>query len=197
MDTPIKITGELTTNPAMCHFHLEKPVLEEWTVSFNQPEDSKGSALADFLFEVEGVVGVTVSGPTITVTKHSPEAWPQFAPAVGKAIRAAFASGRPLVATEVVDALKSQPIDDLEGIIAELFDEHINPALASHGGFVRLVKVDGRDVHVEMGGGCQGCASSKATLKHGIESAIRRVAPQVRNIVDATDHTAGVNPYYK
>lgn len=41
------------------------------------------------------------------------------------------------------------------------------------------------------------CASSRATLKLGIESAIRRVALQVRHIVDATDHTAGVNPYYK
>ena len=197
MDSPIKITGELTPDPAQCQFHVEQPVLEDWTVSFNQPEDSQGSALADFLFEVEGVVRVTVSGSTITVTKHTPEPWQQFAPAIGKAIRAAFASGRPLVADAVVDALKSQPLDDLEGIIADLFEDQINPALASHGGFVRLVKMDGRDVHVEMGGGCQGCASSKATLKLGIESAIRRVAPQVRHIVDATDHTAGVNPYYK
>lgn len=197
MDTPIKITGELTPDPALCQFHLEKPVLEDWTVNFQQPADSQGSALADFLFEVEGVVGVTVAGSTITVAKHTPEPWQQFAPAIGKAIRAAFASGRPLVSDAVVDALKSLPTDDLEGTIAELFEEQINPALASHGGFVRLVKVDGRDVHVEMGGGCQGCASSKATLKLGIETAIRRVAPQVRHIVDATNHAAGANPYYK
>lgn len=197
METPIKITGELTPDPAQCQFHLEQPVLEDWTVSFQQAADSQGSALADFLFEVQGVVRVTVSGATITVTKNTPEPWQQFAPAIGKAIRAAFASGRPLVAATVVDALKRQPLDDLEGIIADLFEEQINPALASHGGFVRLVKVDGRDVHVEMGGGCQGCASSKATLKLGIESAIRRVAPQVRHIVDATDHAAGVNPFYK
>jgi Fe-S cluster biogenesis protein NfuA len=197
METPIKITGELTPDPSQCQFHLEQPVLEDWTVSFQQAADSQGSALADFLFEVQGVVRVTVSGATITVTKNTPEPWQQFAPAIGKAIRAAFASGRPLVAATVVDALKRQPLDDLEGIIADLFEEQINPALASHGGFVRLVKVDGRDVHVEMGGGCQGCASSKATLKLGIESAIRRVAPQVRHIVDATDHAAGVNPFYK
>lgn len=197
MDTPIKITGELTPDPALCHFHLEKPVLEDWTVAFNQPQDSQGSALADFLFEVEGVVRVVVSGSTITVAKHTPEPWQQFAPAIGKAIRAAFASGRALIAPAVIEALKQLPVEDLEGTVAELFEEHINPALASHGGFVRLVKVDGRDVHVEMGGGCQGCASSKATLKLGIESAIRRVAPHVRHIVDVTDHAAGVNPYYK
>ncbi len=197
MSNPIHITGELTPDPTMCQFHLEQPVVQDWTVTFNQPEDSHGSALADFLFEVEGVVRVMVAGSTITVTKHTPDPWQQFAPAVGKAIRAAFASGRPLVAPEVLQALAAQPLDDIEGLVSDLFEEQINPALASHGGFVRLVKVEGRDVHVEMGGGCQGCASSKATLRYGIESAVRRVAPQVRNLVDATDHASGVNPFYK
>ena len=197
MENPIKITGELTPDPAMCHFHVEQPVLEDWTVTFNQPEEGLGSALVDELFAVAGVVRVAVSGSTITVTKQVPDHWQQFAPAIGKAIRAAYASGRPLVAPAVVEKLEQQPLDDVEGLVAELFEDHINPALASHGGFVRLVKVEGRDVYVEMGGGCQGCASSKATLKHGIESAIRRVAPQVRHIIDATDHASGTNPYYK
>jgi NFU1 iron-sulfur cluster scaffold homolog, mitochondrial len=47
-----------------------------------------------------------------------------------------------------------------------------------------------------MGGGCQGCASSRATMKFGIERAIKEAIPSVRNVVDATDHDAGTNPYY-
>jgi Fe/S biogenesis protein NfuA len=66
-----------------------------------------------------------------------------------------------------------------------------------HGGFVKLVKVEDRDVFLEMGGGCQGCAASQATLRQGIEAAIRDVAPQVRNVVDVTDHAAGTNPYIR
>lgn len=197
MTTPIKITGELTPDPAMCQFHLEQPVVADWTVIFNRADESRGSALADFLFSVQGVTRVMVAGPTITVTKNRPDPWQQIAPEIGKAIREAFASGRALVAPEVIKELEQQPLEDIEGIVAELFEDNINPALASHGGFVRLVKVEGRDVFVEMGGGCQGCASSKATLKHGIESAIRRVAPQVRRIVDATDHASGTNPYFR
>ena len=81
-------------------------------------------------------------------------------------------------------------------MVERLFESHINPALASHGGFARLVKVEDRDVYIEMGGGCQGCASSQATLRHGIETAIRQVAPQVREVIDVTDHGAGENPYY-
>lgn len=197
MSATIKITGELTSDPSMCLFHLEKPVVEDWTVAFNAPEESRGSALADHLFQVEGVVRVVVSGPTITVTKNVMTPWPHLAGEIGAAIRSAFASGQPLVSDAVLESLKSLSPDDMEEAIAELFEEQINPALASHGGFVRLVKVEGRDVHVEMGGGCQGCAASKATMKYGVENAIRRVAPQVRQIVDVTDHAAGTNPFYK
>ncbi len=197
MTSNIKITGELTPDPSMCLFHLEKPIVEDWTVLFAAPEDSKGSALADHLFQVEGVVRVTVAGPTITVTKNVMTPWPHLAGEIGAAIRAAFASGQPLISDAVIEGLKSLPVEDLEGAIAELFEEQINPALASHGGFVRLVKVEGRDVHVEMGGGCQGCSASKATMKYGVENAIRRVAPQVRQIIDVTNHAAGTNPYFK
>ena len=52
------------------------------------------------------------------------------------------------------------------------------------------------DVYVEMGGGCQGCAASKATMKNGIEKTIREALPKVREVIDITDHSAGENPYY-
>lgn len=197
MSQSIKITGELTPDPSMCLFHLEQPLVEDWTVIFNNPEESRGSALANHLFQVEGVVRVTVAGPTISVTKNVVTPWPHMAGEIGAAIRAAFASGQPLISAAVLEALQNFSPDDIEETVAELFEEQINPALASHGGYVRLVKVEGRDVHVEMGGGCQGCSASKATMKYGVENAIRRVAPQVRQIVDVTDHTAGTNPYYK
>ena len=47
-----------------------------------------------------------------------------------------------------------------------------------------------------MGGGCQGCASSKATLKQGIEVAIKQAVPEIVHVIDMTDHTSGANPYY-
>ena len=47
-----------------------------------------------------------------------------------------------------------------------------------------------------MSGGCQGCASSQVTLRQGVEIMVRNVAPEVVEIVDATDHAAGKTPYY-
>ena len=80
--------------------------------------------------------------------------------------------------------------------IRQLLDEQINPALASHGGYAQLIGVEGEKAIVEMGGGCQGCAVSAMTLRDGIERAIKEHVPEITEVVDATDHTAGENPYY-
>jgi Fe/S biogenesis protein NfuA len=80
--------------------------------------------------------------------------------------------------------------------IQRIFEEEVNPRIASHGGAVELVDVDEGTLYVRMSGGCQGCAASAATLRMGIERMVREAVPEVREIVDVTDHTAGANPYY-
>ncbi|HMO50382.1 MAG TPA: NifU family protein [Kiritimatiellia bacterium] len=191
-----KISGELTGDPMVCKFHCERPILDDWTVVFSKPEDSLGSPLIDALFAVEGVAAVTVSGSTLTVTKSVPTPWPHLAADIAKAIRGGCAGEEAPINPAVVERLKNMPMDEAAKAIADLFEQQINPALASHGGFVKLVKIEDRDVYVEMGGGCQGCSSARATMRFGVEGAIRRVAPQIRHIIDATDHAAGENPYY-
>ena len=90
---------------------------------------------------------------------------------------------------------------DLIGSIADkvqqLLDMSINPALASHGGYASLVEVNDDDsVVVTMGGGCQGCAMSQATLSDGIKRAIMEAIEEVTDVIDVTDHEAGENPYF-
>ena len=78
----------------------------------------------------------------------------------------------------------------------QLIAERINPALASHGGYATLVGIEGSTAYVTMGGGCQGCSMSAATLTEGIRSAILEAVPEILEVVDATDHSAGENPFY-
>ncbi len=80
--------------------------------------------------------------------------------------------------------------------IQKLIDERINPAVAAHGGQVELLNVEDEAVYIHMGGGCQGCGMANVTLKHGIEAMIQEAFPEIKRVIDATDHTAGVNPYY-
>lgn len=101
---------------------------------------------------------------------------------------------------------RPNPLGDLESLeldgeladkVAQLLEQRINPALAAHGGYATLVGVDeDNKVYVSMGGGCQGCVMSTATLTEGIRRGIMEALPEVADVVDATDHTAGANPYY-
>ena len=89
---------------------------------------------------------------------------------------------------------------ELEGSIEErvqqLIEMYINPAIASHGGFVTLAGIDDDRALVELGGGCQGCGLAAMTLRQGIESSIKHHVPEIVEVVDVTDHTAGENPFF-
>ncbi len=98
---------------------------------------------------------------------------------------------------------KPMPVFDataLEGPVAarvlHVIETQVNPSIASHGGFATLVGVEGATVYLTMGGGCQGCAMSKATLRQGIEVAIKTECPEITEVVDVTDHASGDNPFY-
>nr|SMN01863.1 NfuA Fe-S protein maturation [uncultured Candidatus Thioglobus sp.] len=90
------------------------------------------------------------------------------------------------------------PKDDapLEEKIKYTIAAEVNPQLASHGGFVDLVEITGdKDVILNFGGGCQGCSSVKVTLKNGVETQLKSIYPEIRNILDVTDHTQKENAY--
>ncbi len=87
--------------------------------------------------------------------------------------------------------------DEREFKIQELFDDQINPAIASHGGWVSLKGVEGNTAFVQLGGGCQGCGMADVTLKQGIEASILQEVEGIEKVADQTDHDGGTNPYYK
>jgi Fe/S biogenesis protein NfuA len=81
--------------------------------------------------------------------------------------------------------------------VKKLFEDVINPAVADHGGFIELVDVKENKVYVRLTGGCQGCGAAMMTLKQGIEQMLKHQIPEIEEVVDETDHTAGSNPYYE
>lgn len=86
--------------------------------------------------------------------------------------------------------------DALAGEVQKLIDAEINPALATHGGFVHLLELREGVAYVELGGGCQGCGMARVTIKDGVEARIRQSIPGVREVVDVTDHSGGRHPYF-
>lgn len=91
------------------------------------------------------------------------------------------------------EGVASGPVADR---VKHVIEMQVNPAIASHGGSVTLVEVRDDVVYLEMMGGCQGCGMAAVTLAQGIRRIIMEGVPEVRDIVDVTNHDAGVNPYY-
>ncbi len=80
--------------------------------------------------------------------------------------------------------------------VQQVLDEQINPGVASHGGRVSLVDVQESRVWIRFGGGCQGCGQADVTLKEGVVGALRQAVPEIAEVLDATDHAAGEQPYF-
>jgi Fe/S biogenesis protein NfuA len=81
--------------------------------------------------------------------------------------------------------------------VYEIVEHQINPAIASHGGRAELVAVEEPIAYVRLHGGCQGCGMAAVTLHQGIEVAIRDNIPEIKQVVDVTDHASGENPYFE
>ena len=93
--------------------------------------------------------------------------------------------------------MESLKQDEVKDKIQKILDEMINPAVASHGGFVEVLDVKENIAYLKLGGGCQGCGMVNVTLKQGIEATLREEIPEVAGVIDQTDHQGGNNPYYQ
>lgn len=178
-----------------CRFVVSAPLLEGGVRRFGSAEEAQGSPLAEHLFSIDGVTDVLVSGSTVTVTKSSPEPWQVVGKQVGGAIRAALATGLPPIGERVVGAATASD-DELYERVSEIFETRVNPMVAMHGGRVDLIDVQDAVVMLRMAGGCQGCGMATVTLRQGVEAMLRETVPEVKGIVDITDHSAGTDPYF-
>jgi Fe/S biogenesis protein NfuA len=88
------------------------------------------------------------------------------------------------------------PTGEIAERVRAVLDEQVNPGVAAHGGAINLIDVQGTEIFLEMTGGCQGCAMSRLTLRQGVERMIRDAVPEVTEIHDTTDHTAGTSPFF-
>lgn len=195
MEQQVKITAEILQHDrSSCRFTVERPVLAGRFARFRDAEQSKGSPLAEAIFAVPGVLAVMIKDEEITVTHQPPVDWRKIGPLVGAAIRAFLESGKPAVAEEV---FKNAPAEDvLRQKVERILAEQINPQIAEHDGYISLLDVKERTIFIKMGGRCQGCGKANATLRDGVEAALRHYIPEIEDIFDTTDHASGRNPYF-
>jgi Fe/S biogenesis protein NfuA len=88
-------------------------------------------------------------------------------------------------------------INTLEDKVQFILETEVNPQLRSHGGQVHLheLTTDNKAILI-FGGGCQGCQQIDVTLKQGVDAILKEHVPEITEVIDATDHTLGENPYF-
>ena len=186
----IQIKAEVDQNDIqVCRFTVDRPV-ESGAAVFNSTDEARGNDLATNLFSIPGVTAVELNDNLVTVTQSGGEDWRQIGKRIGTTIRN-FLNPPPQIPEG--DRL---PSEEVRRRVQQVLDSQINPGVAAHGGFVELIDVQDDNIFIKMGGGCQGCGAADVTLKMGVERLIREEVPQVREILDTTDHAGGANPYY-
>jgi Fe-S cluster biogenesis protein NfuA len=181
--------------PDLCRFTVDR-TLFIGTKTIGSKAEARGFPLAEKLFEIAGVKEVQLIGHLLVVTKRQDAAWGEIGKQVEAVLDAYFVSGLALTREQVEERMMLIGRSAREKI-QYLIDHQINPGVAAHAGFVELVDVKDETVYIRLGGGCQGCGAADFTLRQGIESIIRREVPEIRRILDITDHAAGMNPYHR
>jgi len=199
VDPTIAIRAESSlADPDTCKFTVSRPVHPGGPFFFDNKERAAGSPLVEWLFALPGVSHVLVAETVVTVGKDPSVAWSSLKSAIGAAIRTQLLTGVPAILETPRGASTGWRTDEeVRAVVQELLDREINRSIAGHGGKISIVDVREGNLIIAMSGGCQGCAASQVTLRQGFEVMVRRVAPEIVDIIDTTDHAAGKKPFYQ
>jgi Fe/S biogenesis protein NfuA len=184
------VAAQVVQDPAL-RIELDKdsqsPLARNYAISLVEREDRQRTEIAINVDEIRVFLNLDtsnlLSGAVVDLVDEGS----------GPAFRVHDPKARPAPVRAPSELAITGPLADR---VQQVIDEVINPGIAAHGGFVELVDVDDDTLYLRMGGGCQGCAASAATLRQGIERMVRQEVPEIVNIIDVTDHEAGAMPYY-
>jgi Fe-S cluster biogenesis protein NfuA len=198
-DSTITIRAETSqADPDTCTFTVSRMVHPGGPYLFDSKDRASGSPLVERLFTLPGVSHVLVAETVVTVGKDSSVAWSALKSAIGAVIRTQLLTGVPAIFEAPRNAgARGRTDAEVRVVVQELLDREVNRSIAGHGGKISMVDFRDGSLLIAMSGGCQGCAASQVTLRQGFEVMVRRVAPEIVDIIDTTDHAAGKKPFYQ
>ncbi|MFZ1530352.1 MAG: NifU family protein [Ferruginibacter sp.] len=187
----ISIYTEMTPNPETMKFVANKLLYPGKSIDFADESAAKPSPLAQQLFTFPFIKSVFIASNFITLTKTSEtEDWQDVIPAIRQFLKEYLEEGKPVVNEEEVEAAKpassNEPAagdDDVVKRIKELLENYVKPAVEMDGGAIQFKSYENGVVNLAMQGSCSGCPSSTITLKAGIEGMMKRMIPEVKEVV--------------
>ncbi|MEO0788910.1 MAG: NifU family protein [Bacteroidota bacterium] len=193
---PVLLYTEQTPNPETLKYVTNR-MLFKGTAEFKDRELAKEwSPLAEALYEFPYVKNVYIANNYVSITKEFNYAWEDIMIKLKEYIKDYLSTneGEQIVKegfTEVMAKAEAERVaeeysgDDAELVkqIKDLIDTYVKPAVEMDGGNIEFKSYKEGVVTVIMQGACSGCPSSTVTLKSGIEGMMKRMVPQVKEVV--------------
>jgi Fe-S cluster biogenesis protein NfuA len=143
------------------------------------------------LFAFPFIKSVFIASNFVTLTKtDDTEDWQDVIPSVKQFLKEYLEEGNTIINEEQLAARKTESsnvvsADDHDVVkrIKELLENYVKPAVEMDGGAIQFISYEDGTVNLMMQGSCSGCPSSMITLKAGIEGMMKRMIPEVREVV--------------
>ncbi len=191
---PILLYTEQTPNPESLKF-VSNRMLYSGIAEFKTAELARQwSPLATALYEMDHVQAVYISNNFVTITKKPAYSWHEIMIPTKDFIKAYIESGKTIVAegfdawlieqeAQNNGAQYSEKEAEIVKRIKEMIQMYVKPAVEMDGGNIEFKSYSEGVVTVAMQGSCSGCPSSTVTLKAGIEGLLKRMVPEVTEVV--------------
>jgi Fe-S cluster biogenesis protein NfuA len=183
----ITIYSEATPNPETMKFVLNRLLLPNDTADFPDAASASDSPLATELFNnFEFVRGVFIMNNFVTITKSGTADWYEIIPSMKEFIKKYVEDDKPVINVRV-EGLSDAEDTEVVKKIKDLLDTHVKPAVEMDGGAISFKSFDHGIVTLSLKGSCSGCPSSTVTLKAGIEGLLKRMVPEVSEVIADAD----------
>jgi Fe-S cluster biogenesis protein NfuA len=180
--SPVLIYTEQTPNPESLKFVTNRMLYTNNTADFREEALAiEWSPLGKALFELPYVKGVYIANNFVTVSKEFNYQWEDIESGQ-EIIKDGFEAAKTKIEEEAAESYEGEDAEIVVQI-KELIDTYVKPAVEMDGGNIEFKSYDKGRVTVVLQGSCSGCPSSTVTLKSGIEGMLKRMVPQVREVV--------------
>ena len=189
---PTTVYAEMTPNPATMKFVANRMMVNgDYIAEYNNAFEVKGtSPLAEQLFTFPFVKSVFIASNFVTLTKTPDTDWEDVKPSIRTFLKEYLEEGKAIINEDEVPAMKTEASNivlsedgDVVKRIKELLENYVKPAVEMDGGAIQFKKFEDGVVTLMLQGSCSGCPSSMITLKAGIEGMMKRMIPEVNEVI--------------
>lgn len=191
-NTIVSIYTEMTPNPETMKFVANKLLYPGKSIDFPDEASAGPSPLAKELFAFPFIRSVFIASNFVTLTKTPDTTWDDVIPTIREFLKEYLEEGKAVINEDQIVAKpdnNSVSADDGDVVvrIKELLENYVKPAVEMDGGAISFKGFENGTVTLMLQGSCSGCPSSMITLKSGIEGMMKRMIPEVKEVVAEAD----------